>query len=363
MYQIQHSCLLSLQDVHSPPGMNTILVQNIKEMIARAEHILLLTDERIDGDTLGSTMGLFHVLTNAEKRVSVFSPKPLPATFAYLPTISVIKRDDFVLAQPTIDLAIICDCSDGAYLPPVLAKMAHKVPLISFDHHLTNPNYGTINAIEPTAASTADVVWRFVKEAGYTITPDAAQCFLTGIITDTQVFFSSNTTNAAVEAAAELLKHGAKLQEIIRFNYINKSTNFLKIWGIALERLFHDDSFGGIATVVTQKDIKDIGASPEEIESIAGVISEFLNAVLDESHDIIVVYRETDDGHIKGSARARTKNVAEIAEHLYGGGGHRLAAGFKVLNARMEKFPEGQWKIIRTPATQNLIDPTKKPTI
>lgn len=328
--------------------MNTILIQNIAAQITQAEHILLLTDERIDGDTLGSTMGLFHTLTNLGKRVDVFSPKPLPKTFSYLPMIDVIRREFDVLTQPSIDLAIVCDCSDGAYLPPVLAKMPHKVPLISFDHHLTNPNYGTTNAIEPTAASTADVVWRFVKAAEYPIVPNAAQCFLTGIITDTQVFFSANTTNAAIEAAAELVKHGAKLQEIIRANYVNKSTNFLRIWGVALERLFADASFGGIATVVTQKDIADIGATPEEIESIAGVISEFLNAVLDESHDIIVVYRETEDGAVKGSARARTKNVAEIAERLYGGGGHKFAAGFKVPNAKMKQAADGTWSIIGT---------------
>ncbi len=328
--------------------MNALLIQNIAAQIAQAEHILLLTDERIDGDTLGSTMGLFHTLTSFGKRVDVFSPKPLPKTFAYLPMIDVIRRDFDILAQPSIDLAIVCDCSDGAYLPSILAKMARKVPLISFDHHLTNPNYGTTNAVEPTAASTADVVWRFVKAAGYPVVPNAAQCFLTGIITDTQVFFSANTTNAAIEAAAELVKYGAKLQEIIRANYVNKSTNFLRIWGIALERLFIDSSFGGIATVVTRKDITDLGATPEEIESIAGVVSEFLNAVLDETHDIIVVYRETEDGAVKGSARARTKNVAEIAERLYGGGGHKFAAGFKVPNAQMEQTTDKTWKIRKT---------------
>lgn len=325
--------------------MNTILVQNIAEYIAKAEHILLLTDERIDGDTLGSTMGLFHILTNLGKRVDVFSPKPLPKTFTYLPKIDGIRRDFDVLSQPTIDLAIVCDCSDGAYLPPMLAKMAHKVPLVSFDHHLTNPNYGTVNVVEPGAASTADVVWRFVKAANYPVTPHAAQCLLTGIITDTQVFFSANTTQAAVGAAAELVNHGAKLQDIIRANYVNKSTNFLRIWGIALERLFPDSTFSGIATVITQKDIIDVGATPEEIESIAGVISEFLNATLDESHDVIVVYRETEDGSVKGSARARTKNVAAIAEKLYGGGGHKLAAGFKVPNAQMRQQTNGTWAI------------------
>ncbi len=301
-----------------------------------------MTDERIDGDTMGSTMGLFHVLSNMGKRVDVFSPKPLPATFVYLPAINVIRRDDSVLQQSSIDLIIVCDCSDGAYLPAVVAKMPHKPAMISFDHHATNPNYGTLNVIEPTAASTADVVWRFVRTARLPMSPNAAQCLLTGIVTDTQVFFSTNTTNAAVEAAAELSALGADLPAIVRHNFVNKSPASLKLWGLAMERLRPDETFGGIATALTQNDIISHGVTSEDIQGI----SNFLNAVLDETHDIIVVYREQEDGSIKGSARARTKNVAEIAERLYGGGGHKLAAGFTVKNSRLE-VSGSTWNIFR----------------
>jgi bifunctional oligoribonuclease and PAP phosphatase NrnA len=321
--------------------MNPILVQTIFESVQNAEHILLMTDERIDGDTMGSTMGLFHVLSSLGKRVDVFSPKPLPATFAYLPAVDVIRRDDSVLQQSSIDLIIVCDCSDGAYLPAVLAKMSHKPAMISFDHHATNPNYGTLNVIEPTAASTADVVWRFIQAARLPMSPNAAQCLLTGIVTDTQVFFSANTTNAAMEAAAELSALGADLPTIVRHNFVNKSPASLKLWGLAMERLRPDETFGGIATALTQKDIIDHGVTSEDIQGI----SNFLNAVLDETHDVIVVYREQEDGSIKGSARARTKNVAEIAERLYGGGGHKLAAGFTVKNNRLE-IAGSSWKIV-----------------
>ena len=323
--------------------MNPILVQIILESIQNAEHILLMTDERIDGDTMGSTLGLFHVLSNLGKRVDVFSPKPLPATFAYLPAVNVIRRDDSVLQQSSIDLIIVCDCSDGAYLPAVLAKMPHKPAMISFDHHATNPNYGTLNVIEPTAASTADVVWRFIQAARLPMSPNAAQCLLTGIVTDTQVFFSANTTNAAMEAAAELSALGADLPTIVRNNFVNKSPASLKLWGLAMERLRPDETFGGIATALTQKDIIDHGVTSEDIQGI----SNFLNAVLDETHDVIVVYREQEDGSIKGSARARTKNVAEIAERLYGGGGHKLAAGFKMTKRKIT-IQGASWSIEST---------------
>lgn len=326
--------------------MNPFLVQQILDLVTPAKHILLMTDERIDGDTMGSTLGLFHVLTALQKQVDVYSPKPLPQSFNTLPGVDVIRRDQEVFAQNTIDLIIICDCSDGAYLPQTLAKMPRRLPMISFDHHATNPRYGTVNIIEPEAASTADLVWRFLKAAQLPVNTQAAQCLLTGITTDTQVFFSANTTNAAIEAAAELLKRGARLHEIIRHNYLNKSTNFLRVWGLALERLFPDETFGGIATAITQKDAHNIGASAEELDSLGTIISEFLNAMLDEKHDVVVVYRETSDGHVKGSVRARQKNVAAIAERFYGGGGHKLAAGFKVPNAHLEK-DRHRWIIVK----------------
>ncbi len=322
--------------------MNPILVQTILETIQKAEHILLMTDERIDGDTIGSTLGLFHVLQGIGKRVEVFSPKPLPPIFTYLPAVDVIRRDNDVFQQPTIDLIIVCDCSDGAYLPAIIAKMPHKPAMISFDHHATNPLYGTLNVVEPEAASTADVVWRFIKTAQFPMSPNAAQCLLTGIVTDTQVFFSTNTTNAAMEAAAELSALGADLPTIVRQNFVNKSPASLKLWGLAMERLRPDEIFGGVATALTQKDIIDHGVTSDDIQGI----SNFLNAVLDETHDVIVVYREQEDGSIKGSARARTKNVAEIAERLYGGGGHKLAAGFTISRAKI-LVKNGTWEIVK----------------
>lgn len=320
--------------------MTPIVYQNIQEHILKAEHILLLTDERIDGDTMGSTMGLFHVLQELGKRVEAFSPKPLPATFTYLPNIEIIRRDAEVFLQPTIDLVIISDCSDGEYIKKFLPSMPHKVPLICFDHHATNPLYGTINLVEPKAASTADVVWRFIKATNWYVSAEAAQCILTGICTDTVLFSTPNTTTDALDASAELVKLGAHLPEIVRHNLMNKSVSALKLWGLAMERLFHDTDFDAIATVITKNDLQKFGGTEEDISGISG----FLHAMLDGQHEVVLVYRETEDGAVKGSMRSRGRDVAKLASDKYGGGGHKLAAGFKIPNAKLiEK--DGRWVV------------------
>ncbi|KKW29411.1 MAG: hypothetical protein UY72_C0045G0007 [Candidatus Uhrbacteria bacterium GW2011_GWD2_52_7] len=322
--------------------MNNLVYNKIADLVRNANRILLLTDERIDGDTTGSTLGLYHVLSAMGKHVDVFSPKAIPHTLQFMPGVEAISHDASLFEQDDIDLVIICDCSDGTYIKQFLPKMQRKVPLISFDHHSTNPRYGTVNCIEPNAASTADVVWRFIKFAGLPMNKAAAQCLLTGITTDTQALFSANTTGDAIEASAELTKLGGRLHDIVRHTFMNKSETSLKLWGLAFERLFYDESFDAIATAITLEDIQRYEANTEDIEGI----SNFLNAMLDETHEVVVVYRETDDGAVKGSVRSRGRNVAKQAEAMYGGGGHKLAAGFKVKNAHL-KEDDGIWKIVK----------------
>ncbi|MFA5947325.1 MAG: DHH family phosphoesterase [Patescibacteria group bacterium] len=322
--------------------MNSVLQEKVEGLIREAGHVLLLTDERIDGDTTGSTLGLYHVLKDLGKQVTVFSPKPMPPQLEFIPGVEVIRRDEAMFADGSIDLAIICDCSDGVYIQKFLPGMKRRVPLVVFDHHATNPMYGTVNIVEPKAASSADVVWRFIKAAKYPVSPNAAQCILTGICTDTGLFSTSNTTLQAITASSELIRLGANLTTIVRHVFINKSAGALKLWGVALERLFFDDTLKMLTTVITKQDLE---STKTTIEDIAGV-SNFLNAMLENAYDAVTVLYETDDGAVKGSMRSRSRDVAKQAADLFGGGGHKLAAGFKVMNSTLQKQGE-KWAIVK----------------
>ncbi len=325
--------------------MVSVLHSNIVEKIRDAGHILLMTDERLDGDTLGSTLGLFHVLIEMGKRVSVFSPKIVPAIFHFLPNIDVIQTDVDVFLDNTIDLSIICDCSDGIYVTKLVPTMPRRVPLVMFDHHATNPHYGDYNVLEPNAASTADVVWRFVRNAGFPVTKNAAQCFLTGICTDTSIFSTSNTTAAAFDAAMELVRLGAKLPEIIKNTIDNISVPMLRVWGLLFSRLHHNPTFNALTTAFTLADWEAFGKPDMDTSSI----SNFLNASLDHA-DTIVILRESEDGGVKGSLRSRVRDVAALAE-TFGGGGHKRAAGFKIANAYLHEI-DGIWMIAKNSITE-----------
>lgn len=313
--------------------------KRIDEEIARAKRILLLTDERIDGDTVGSTLGMYHILKAMKKDVVVFSPREIPATFSFLPGIDVIQYNEAVFDDASIDLVMIFDCADGAYIQDLLPRLPKHAPLIVIDHHVTNPQYGTINLIEEDSASASGVVWRLVKTMKYPMGKDAAQCILTGICTDTNVFSTTNTNAACLDAAHELSQYGAKLQVIVRETMMNKSVPALKLWGLAFERLHHNDEFNAVATAITRKDMEELGAHPEDLQ---GLIN-FLNAMVDGS-DTALVYYERDDGSVKGSLRSHSVNVAELAQ-TYGGGGHIRAAGFQIVDAHLEE-KDGAWFVV-----------------
>lgn len=298
----------------------------------------MLTDERIDGDTIGSTVGMYHVLQDLGKDVTVFSPKPLHPTLHFLPGVEVIRRDEELFDGAEFDLVMIFDCSDGEYIKTLLPRMKSRPALAVFDHHATNPKYGTYNLIEVEAASSADVVWRFLKHAGYAVNKQAAQCILTGICTDTVIFSTSNTTVESMEAAQELSKLGAKLREIVRHTMMNKSVNALKLWGLAFERLHQSEQFDAITTAIKRKDLETLKVTQEDLEGL----SNFLQAMIEGSDTVLVLY-EKEDGSVKGSFRSRERDVAAVAQR-YGGGGHIRAAGFSIPQATLEE-KHGQWVI------------------
>ncbi|MEK9157242.1 MAG: DHH family phosphoesterase [Patescibacteria group bacterium] len=324
--------------------MSHSVYARIAELLSNAQHILLLTDERIDGDTLGSTLGLFHVLVKANKNISVFSPKPLPPMFTFIPGVEHIGRDQNIFTDTTVDLIIVCDNSDGVYLPALLKTMPYKVPVVCIDHHATNPHYGDINLIEPHAPSTADVAYRLVRTLNLPISQSAAQCFLTGMCTDTILFSTQHTNDTVMRLAGELIARGARLKPIVQNTMMNKSMASMKLWGLALSRLSHDPELDATVTGITEKDIQETGATEDDIKSL----SEYLNEVLDSSHETVAVYYEKPDGSLKGSLRSRTRDVATLATQKFGGGGHKLAAGFKILNARFQEVKSGMWKPIST---------------
>lgn len=299
------------------------LFKRVYDLAISAKRILLISDGKPDGDSIGSTTGMYNWLKSIGKETNIFSIESIPSSLRFLDGVDQISSDPIIFKQP-YDLVLTFDASDPvrsgitAYLPTTPKGFTLAV----FDHHTTNPRYGDLNVIDISACSTCEIVYRFFKVNKITINPRSATSLLTGIFTDTSSFSNSGTTQIGIEASSELLKSGARFNEILRHLFRNRSIEALKLWGKALERLYHNKTWNIVTTFFTLEDIKHIPNGAELVEGL----SNFLNAICGEA-DTMLVLRELPDQKIKGSLRSVSRDISKLAQQ-FGGGGHKKAAGF-----------------------------------
>lgn len=299
--------------------------QSILEAINRSNKILIIAHKKPDGDTLGSSMALYQHLKNQKKDVSVFCLDDAPANLKFLPNIDKLSQDHKLFSQK-YDLVFAMDSANLNYagVDTLITALAKGYTLVNIDHHISNPLYGDINLVLNDASSTAEVLYRLLKDWDVTIDEDMATAISCGMITDTGGFRNPATTYHCLYAAADLIKQGAKPHKIIQQAIKDTDVASLNIWGKALERLRKSSKYNLVYTWVSQEDFKNFNTDESSAEGIAN----FLH-ILNEGQ-VLLVLTEMPNGTIKGSMRTSSNiNLSHLAG-LFGGGGHRKAAGFSL---------------------------------
>ncbi|MEK7218526.1 MAG: DHHA1 domain-containing protein, partial [Patescibacteria group bacterium] len=232
------------------------------------------------------------------------------------------------------DLIVVVDSADLALLGSVYTDhmdLFSETPILNIDHHVSNVRYGQIHLLDPTSASTTEILYQWfmqVPQFRERMTPDLATLLLTGLITDTRSFQNPNTTPRSLEVAAELLERGARQQEIIQSIYKTKPLSTLKIWGRALNRIQMDTAAGIVWSAVGREDLQEMGAKSPETH---GILDELISTI--PGADVYVLFTETEEGSLKASMRSSLAvDANRLAAEAYGGGGHARAAGFRVRN-------------------------------
>lgn len=309
-----------------------------KQLINTSQNILLSMHERMDGDDGGSVLALAGELKRQGKNVTVAIKKGVPPNLAFLPDSQIIKDD--IEADDTFDLVITCGCSALSRCGSLRIQNLH-CPILNIDHHPDNILFGQVNLVDPKKSSVAELVLDFFKFCKWPINKNTATCLLTGIITDTGSFMHSNTQASTFQAAAYLMRRGAQIGQIINQTFKNKTPQILKAWGRAIKNSYYDENHKIIFSIITDQDISELGLLPQ---SAFEGLAETLNTVPEAK---LAMFLRQDGKVIKGSLRSdsfKNIDVAKIAK-LFGGGGHKLAAGFSVAGKLM-KNEAGKWKVV-----------------
>ena len=155
---------------------------------------------------------------------------------------------------------------------------------------------------------------------GYEITQPIAAALLTGIITDTLGFRTSNINAEALRRAAVLMDIGVDMSEIYMRGLVRRSLPAARYWGAGLSRL--ESSDGIVWSKLSLEDREASGYSGNDDADLINMISAI------EGHKVGMIFVEQHDNYVKVSWRALEQgvDVSPVAIH-FGGGGHAAAAG------------------------------------
>jgi phosphoesterase RecJ-like protein len=292
-------------------------------VLREAEEVAIACHVNPDADALGAMLGLSAFLRSRGTRtVCSFPNEPfeLPRWALELPGHEDLVPPSAFPEAPAV--MVTCDTASMDRLG-VLGRAASRAgELIWIDHHRSNDGLGTIPVIDPAASSTCELVYRLACEIGGEIPDAAAMCWYAGIVTDTGRFQYEAVRPETLRVAAELREHDFDHARLARVLYEDNRTAYLRVLGVALSRIELVPEADLVWTYLTLDDLASAGVQPAEADDLIDVVRTAREA------DVAAVIKQQRDGRFKVSLRSRAEHDVGALAQRFGGGGHRLAAGY-----------------------------------
>lgn len=300
----------------------------IAEALAPVTRVAITTHVNPDGDGLGSSVALAHLLRAQGKQVSIVSPTPIPARmrFLFADLSGVDRTDDATKAIRQAQLIIVLDIADTGRLGNLGSLVeAQGVPVICVDHHASpgtlppGPRY-----VDSTAAATGELIYELAIASGWPVTGPVAKALYVALVTDTGGFRFSNTRPRTLRIAADLLEAGVDPESIYLEVFAKAPEGRPRLLGDTLQTLVVEHDRGLAWVTVPTGRIEAYGLTADDVEGIV----EFPRSIAGVR--LAILFREVSQGRVKASLRSvGDVDVAALASQL-GGGGHTKAAGVAI---------------------------------
>ena len=309
----------------------TQIIPQLKEIIEKHEKFVILTHHNPDGDAIGSSLALYHMLKKiGKKEVEVIVPNDFPLFLKWLPEANKIWNAEFksIQAKDFIHHADVIFCLDFntssriEKLEKLLLESSATKVLI--DHHQEPDAFDWMYS-DVSQPATCQMIFKVFEELNILekIDKDIATCIYTGMITDTGNFKYRNTTSETHRIAAFLLDQGIEIDVINSHVFDSNSKARLHLLGLVLSRIevFPEYSFSYL--YITRKELQECGFQKGDTEgfvnygfSIQGIkLTVFLSEDLQKD---IVKMSFRSVGNI---------DVNRLSRTYFNGGGHLNASG------------------------------------
>jgi len=293
------------------------------KVLAEASGVSLVCHVNPDADALGSMLGLSEFLRSRGKEtVCSYGNEPFEAP-RWLPELpgkeALVPPSRFPKAPGVL---VACDTASADRLGSLAGRVQKAREVIWIDHHRSNDGLGTIPLIDPDASSSSAIVVRLMERMGGDMPDTAAKCLYAGLLADTGRFQYESVKPDALRLAADLREHGFDHAKLGQALYEDNALAYLKLMGAVLQRLNLVPEVGLVWASLTQKEMADAGVHPMEADDLIDAVRTVREA------DVAAVIKEQRDGRFKASLRSRGGHDLATLAASFGGGGHRLAAGY-----------------------------------
>jgi phosphoesterase RecJ-like protein len=298
-------------------------LDQIGRVLRENERFAVLSHIRPDGDALGSQLALALSLQQLGKKVRVWNEDGMLEKYSFLPRADLLTKPPH--AAEDVDVAIALDTAIQNRLGTAFTAVRSAKIWINIDHHLSNPGYGDLVHVDPTAPATGQIIFDLIKSQGFPFDREIAENLYAAISTDTGSFQYPKTSVRTFEVAAELVCTGinvGQLSQQLYENYPRRRVELLR----ELLRTMRFERDGRVASFsLSLKTAAELGVLPEDNEGLIDHLRAIRGVI------VAVFFEELSDSKVRVSMRSKsdTVDVCAICQR-FGGGGHTLAAGARV---------------------------------
>jgi phosphoesterase RecJ-like protein len=295
----------------------------ISRVLREHNRFAILSHVRPDGDALGCQIALALSLQQLGKEVCVWNEHGMLEKYSFLPRAELLTKPP--AAPEDVDVAIALDTAIQNRLGTAFGAVRSAKIWINIDHHLSNPGYGDLVYVDPTAPATGQIIFDLIQSQGFPFNREIAENLFAAISTDTGSFQYPKTSARTFEIAAQLVCTGINVGRINQQLYENYPRRRIEL----LRELLHTmrfESDGRVASFgLSLKTAAALQALPEDNEGLIDHLRAIRGVI------VAVFFEELSDGKVRVSMRSKTEaiDVCVICQK-FGGGGHTLAAGARV---------------------------------
>jgi bifunctional oligoribonuclease and PAP phosphatase NrnA len=321
------------------------VAENIYKAISNAHAIVITAHKSPDGDSIGSSMALFHLLQKWNKNVSVVHPDPAPEFLHWVPNQEVIVdfENQAEKATELLQAADLIFCLDynepsrvGKDMQEVLVQS--NAVKVMIDHHLHPADFCDFTVSETSACSTCELLFQWLKaiQRENDIDDTIGKCLYLGIMTDTGSFRFPSVSSGTHEIAAFLIEKGVKHFEIHEAVFDTNTIDRIRLKGFALsEKLVLIPGIPVAYASLSEEELNRFNYQKGDTEGL-------VNQILGIQGIKMAVFFAEKDGKVKISFRSKGEYVVnQLANDHFEGGGHAYASGgisFVSLDETIAKF-------------------------